>query len=322
MDTATSRSMTVVGIPRPSRDSGGSSGTSSFRGSSGTQTSSFPEYPRNPNFVIPGVPAEPKLRHSRSTRGTQTSSFPEYLRNPNFVIPRAVAESIFPCQCTNQRTKRPWHSTMDTATSRSMTVVGIPRPSRHSGGSSGTSSFPEYPRNPNFVIPGVPAEPKPRHSRSTRGTQTPSFPEYPRNPNFVIPRAVAESIFPCQCTNQRTKRPWHSTMDTATSRSMTVVGIPRSSRHSGGSSGTSSFRGSCGTQTSSFPEYPRNPNPVIPGVPAEPKLRHSARSRGIHLPLPMHQPENQAPLALHHGYCDFAQYDGRWHSAPIPSFRR
>ena len=38
--------------------------------------------------------------------------------------------------------------------------------------------------------------------------------------------------------------------------------------------------------------------------------RHSARSRGIHLRLPTHQPEKPAPFALHHGYCDFAQYDG------------
>ena len=38
---------------------------------------------------------------------------------------------------------------------------------------------------------------------------------------------------------------------------------------------------------------------VIPAVAAEPKLRHSARSRGIH-----------APLSRHHGCCDYAQHDG------------
>ena len=43
---------------------------------------------------------------------------------------------------------------------------------------------------------------------------------------------------------------------------------------------------------------------------AQPKLRHSARSRGIHLCLPTHQPEKPVPSALQYGYCDFAQYDG------------
>ena len=52
------------------------------------------------------------------------------------------------------------------------------------------------------------------------------------------------------------------------------------------------------------------PAPTLPEVPAERKLRHSARSRGIHLRLPTLQPDNPAPSARHHGYCDFAQYDG------------
>ena len=53
---------------------------------------------------------------------------------------------------------------------------------------------------------------------------------------------------------------------------------------------------------------------VIPGVTAAPKLRHSARSRGIHLRLPTHLPKNPVPSAHPDGYCDFAQYDGRRHS--------
>ena len=185
-------------------------------------------------------------------------------------------------------------------------VVGRARASLSSG--TLLPSFPKYPPNPNAVILVVTAEPKRRHSRSTRRTQTPSFPEYPSNPNFVIPRAVAESIFACQRISQRSQCPLHSTMDTATSRSMTVlVGqghlCPPApfSRHS---------RSSCGTQTPSFPKYPPNPNAVILVVTAEPKLRHSARSRGIHLCLPTHQPEKPVPSALQYGYCDFAQYDG------------
>ena len=120
-------------------------------------------------------------------------------------------------------------------------------------------------------------------------------------------------------------------MDTATSRSMTVlVGQGRLcppasfSRHS---------RSTRRTETPSFPKYLPNRNAVIPEVPAEPKrrhscsnrrtqtpsfravpaapkLRHSARSRGIHLCLPTYQPEKPVPSALQYGYCDFAQYDG------------
>ena len=61
------------------------------------------------------------------------------------------------------------------------------------------------------------------------------------------------------------------------------------------------------------------PPPIISGVPAEPQHRHSARSRGIHLRLPWHQPENPTPFALHYGYCDFAQYDGVGRATVSPS---
>ena len=49
----------------------------------------------------------------------------------------------------------------------------------------------------------------------------------------------------------------------------------------------------------SFLEYPQHPNFVIPRAVAESIS-----------PQPMLQPEKPAPSALHHGYCDFAQYDG------------
>ena len=207
--------------------------------SSGTLLPSFPKCLSNPNFVILVVPAEPKLRHS-----------PQCPLHPNFVIPRAVAESIFACQRISQRSQRPLHSSMDTATSRSMTVlVGQGRLcplalfSRHSRSAcrTGTLSFPQCPLHPNFVILVVAAESKPRHSA-----------QCPLHPNFVIPRAVAESISACQRIRQRSQCPLHSSMDTATSRSMTVlVGQGRLcplalfSRHS---------RSSCRTGTPSFPE--------------------------------------------------------------------
>ena len=140
------------------------------------------------------------------------------------------------------------------------------------------------------------------------GGLPPSFPKCPLHTNFVILRAVAESISACQRTPQKIQRPLHSTMDTATSRSMTALAgqrhlCPRtpSCRHS---------KASHRTPTPSSPKYPLRPNTVIPEVPVEPQLRHSARSRRIHLRLPTHPPENPAPSALHHGYCDFAQYDG------------
>ena len=152
-------------------------------------------------------PPAPFSRHSRSSCGTQTPSFPKYPPNPNAVIPRAVAESIFACQRISQRSQCPLHSSMDTATSRSMTVlVGQGR-----------------------LCPRAPFS---RHSRSTRRTQTPSFPKYPPNPNFVIPRTVAESIFACQRINQRNRRPRRSNRDAATSRSMTVQGLTPHSRSS------------------------------------------------------------------------------------------
>ena len=193
-------------------------------------------------------------RHSRSTH-----------RPPNFVILRAVAESISPCQRTTQKTQRPLHTTMDTATSRSMTALVRQRCMR---------------RADNGV--GKPTVPPSRHPQSTH-----------RPPNFVILRAVAESISPCQRTTQKIQRPLHTTMDTATSRSMTAL-----------------VRQRCMRRRITALVRQRRPPPVIPEVPSAPQLRHSARSRRIHLPLPTHHPENPASFARHHGYCDFAQYDG------------
>ena len=91
-----------------------------------------------------------------------------------------------------------------------------------------------------------------RHSRSTRRPQTSSFRAQSRNP-----------CLPSQCISQRIQRPLHSAMDTATSRSMTAW---------------------VGRRCPRPPTGPRHSvSPVIPEVPADPKLRHSARSRGIHV---------------------------------------
>ena len=151
--------------------------------------------------------------------------------------------------------------------------------------------------------------PRPQHA-PRHSVPLPSFPKYPQNPNTVIPRAVAESISACQRISQRSQHPLHSTMDTATSRSMTVLcGVTVCAGTDDG----------VGRATASPPPT-RSPSlrtpPVISEVPAAPKYRHSARSRGIHLRLPTHQPEKPAPSALHYGYCDFARYDGE---RPHPS---
>ena len=144
--------------------------------------------------VISGVPTEPKLRHSlllllasgfRSTRRTQTSSFRAQSRNPCLASQRI-----------SQRSQRHLHSTMDTATSRSMTALcGVTVYARAEDG-VGRPTVSRPPTRPCHSAPS-------RHFRSTRRTQTSSFlapapglgiPQYPQNPNFVIPRAVAESM--------------------------------------------------------------------------------------------------------------------------------
>ena len=146
-----------------------------------------------------------------------------------------------------------------------------------------------------LVISRVTAEPKLRHSRSSRRTQTSSFRAQSRNPSPAYQRI-----------NQKIQRPLRSNMGAATTQhdGLVIPGVTAEPklRHS---------RSSRRTQTSSFRAQSRNPSPayqrinqkiqrplrsnmgaattqhdglVISGVTAEPKLRHSAHSRGIHLP--------------------------------------
>ena len=271
MDTATSRSMTVLVGQRCVRERTTvlCAATVCAKANGGVSRATVSPSARHAP-VIPKVPAALQLRHSarsrgihapwphlsRSTRSTPTSSFPAQSRNPSPPAPtfsevpaapqlRHSARSRgihFPCQCFNQRSQRPLHATMDTATSRSMTVLVGQRCVRE--------------RTTVLCAGAVCAEADGGVSRATVSPSPdtpplfrplPSFPKYPQHSNFVIPCAVAESI---------------------------------------------------------------SPAPTFSEVPAAPQLRHSARSRGIHLPLPMLQPEKPAPSARHHGYCDFAQYDG------------
>ena len=142
--------------------------------------------------VFPSPDTPPSLR--------PLPSFPEYPQNPNFVIPRAVAESISPCQRISQRIQRPLRPTMDTATSRSMTALvrrrcpHLPTRPRHSAPPRMTalvrrrcSRLPTRPR------PSAPS----RHSRSTRRTQTSSFRAQSRNPSRPAKVAARESSALC-----------------------------------------------------------------------------------------------------------------------------
>ena len=109
--------------------------------------------------------------------------------------------------------------------------------------------------------------PQPRHSRSTPSAPTSSFRAQSRNPSPASQRI-----------NQIIQRPLHSTMDTATSRSMTALCRV-----------TVCAEADDGVGRATASPSPNTPpllraHPAIPEVPPAPQLRHSARSRGIHLP--------------------------------------
>ena len=265
--------------------------------------------------VIPGAAAAPKLRHSARSRGI-------HLRLPTHQLG---------IQC-------PLRTQMDTATSRSMTAVVIPGAVAY--------SKPGVTAATNFAIPGVTAAPKLRHSARSRGihlrlpTHQPGI-QCPRRTQMdtatsrsmtavVIPGAVAYSKPGVTATTNFTipgvtaapklrhsarsrgihlRLPTHqpgiqcprrTQMDTATSRSMTAVVIP-------------------GAVAYSKPGVTAATNFAIPGVTAAPKLRHSARSRGIHLRQPRHLPKNPVPSAHPDGCCDFAQHPtGNFSCARMP----
>ena len=160
----------------------------------------------------------------------------------------------------------------------------------------------------------------------------PAIPEVPPSAPASSFRAQSRNPSPAsQRINQKIQRPLHSTMDTATSRSMTALCRVTVCAEADDGVGRATASPSPNTPpllppTPPFPKCPQRPNfvipravaesmtpaphPAIPEVPLAPQLRHSVRSRGIHLREPTHQPEKPAPSALHHGYCDFAQYDG------------
>ena len=275
-------------------------------------------YAKTDNGV--GKATAPPSRHPRSTLHPQTSSFPKYPPHPNFVILRAVAESISPCQRTTQKTQRPLHATMDTATSRSMTALVSQRRMRRADNGVGKATV--YAKTPLPAFPEVPAAPKLRHPQSTHRTQTSSSPKYPPTPKLRHSARSRRIHLPLPTHHPENPAPsahHHGYCDFAQ-----YDGVGKATVYAKTDNGVGK---ATAPPSPSSPKYPPPPNFVIPEVPKPSfprrtqtssfpkypppsKLRHSARSRRIHLPLPTHHPENPAPSAHHHGYCDFAQYDG------------
>ena len=225
--------------------------------------------------VFPGVSAEPKLRHSAHSRGIHV----------------------------------PLHSNIDAATTRSMTAcVGQRCPPSPTPFPSSYRAPPRHSVSLPPVIPAVTAEPKLRHSARSRGIHVPlysnidaattrsmtacvgqhcppsptPFPSSYRAPPRhsvslppVIPAVTAEPKLRHSARSRGIHVPLYSNIDAATTRSMTACVGQR-----------------CPPSPTPFPSSYRAPPrhsvslpPVIPAVTAEPKLRHSARSRGIHVPL-------------------------------------
>ena len=142
-------------------------------------------------------------RHSRSTPSAPTSSFRAQSRNPSPASQRI-----------SQRIQRPLHSTMDTATSRSMTALCRVTVCAEADDGVGRATASPSPNTPPLL------RAQPRHSRSTPSAPTSSFRAQSRNPSPASQRI-----------SQRSQRPLHSTMDTATSRSMTALVFRGQSRN-------------------------------------------------------------------------------------------
>ena len=233
-----------------------------------------------PNPVIPEVPPAPQLRHSVRSRGIH--------------LPRANASA--------REASAPLHSTMDTATSRSMTALVFraqsrnPSPARqrinqkiqrplhsrsiHGGVHRALASLADALARGRW-IPQLPSEYQRRHTaRSTMDTAT------SRSMTALVFRGQSRNPSPAsQRISQIIQRPLHSTMDTATSRSMTALVFRGQLRNPSPASQRISQRSqrpvhsTMDTATSRsmtalvFRGQLRNP------VPLAPQLRHSAHSR-------------------------------------------
>ena len=173
-----------------------------------------------PHPAIPEVPPAPQLRHSARSRGIHdpcpqprhsrsapsapASSFRAQSRNPspasqriNQIIQRPLHSTmdtatsrsmtalVFRGQSRNpspasqrisQRSQRPLHSTMDTATSRSMTALCRVTVCAEADDGVGRATASPSPNTPPLL------RAQPRHSRSAPSAPTSSFRAQSRNP--------------------------------------------------------------------------------------------------------------------------------------------
>ena len=239
MDTATSRSMTALVFRAQSRNPSPASQRISQRSqrplhsTMDTATSRsmtalvFRGQSRNPSPASQRI-SQRSQRPLHSTMDTATS------RSMTALVFRGQSRNPSPAsQRISQRSQRPLHSTMDTATSRSMTALCRVTVCAEADDGVGRATASPSPNTPPLLrahpaIPEVPPAPQlrhsarsrgihdpcpqPRHSRSTPSAPTSSFRAQSRNPSPASQRI-----------SQRSQRPLHSTMDTATSRSMTAL---------------------------------------------------------------------------------------------------
>ena len=199
---------------------------------------------------LPGVTAEPKLRHSARSRGIH-DPLPLHHRCCDYAQHDGVCRAT-PSLITHALPPSFRAPPVIPAVSAEPKLPGVTAEPKLPGVSA-EPKLPGVTAEPK--LPGVTAEPKLRHSARSRGIHDPLPPHH-------------------RCCDYAQ----HDGVCSATPSPITHALPP------------------------SFPAPP-----VIPAVSAEPKLRHSARSRGIHDPLP-----------LHHRCCDYAQHDGVCRATPSP----
>ena len=164
---------------------------------------------------------------------------------------------------------------------------------------------------------GIAVDPKHRHSRSTLCAQTSPFLKCPLRTNTVIPEVPSAHKLRHSVRSRRIHLRLPTEPLEKPGSSALHYGYCDFAQYDGRWQG----EGVPAAVPVPSPPPPRPPvprPPAIPEVPSAHKLRHSVRSRRIHLRLPTHPLEKPGSSALHYGYCDFAQYDGRWQGEGVP----
>ena len=173
---------------------------------------------------------------------------------------------------------------------------------------------------------GIAVDPKHRHSRSTLCAQTSPFLKCPLRTNTVIPEVPSAHKLRHSVRSRRIHLRLPTEPLEKPGSSALHYGYCDFAQYDGRWQGEGvpaavppSHRPRRPVPPSHRPRSRSRPPPAIPEVPSAHKLRHSARSRRIHLRLPTQPLEKPGSSALHYGYCDFAQYDGRWQGEGVPA---